>query len=57
VDDSLAALRVACHDPGTLAALVREDDPWLPTGCRAWVVRGLLLHLLSEAPSRLPLQS
>jgi Mycothiol maleylpyruvate isomerase N-terminal domain len=49
VDDSLAALRVAYHDLGTLAASLSEDDSWLPTGCRGWVVRDLLLHLLSDA--------
>jgi hypothetical protein len=49
VDDSLGALRVAYDDLAALAASLGEEDCWLPTGCRGWVVRDLVLHLLSDA--------
>jgi hypothetical protein len=47
--DVLEALRVAYADLADLAASVSEREAWLPTGCAGWVVRDLLLHLLSDA--------
>src|SRR5262249_30999249 len=49
VEDPLAALRVAYGDLTVLAASLTEEDSWLPTGCRGWVMRDLVLHLLSDA--------
>ncbi len=49
MQDSLAALRVAYDDLAVLAASLSEEDSWLSTGCRGWVVRDLVLHLLSDA--------
>ena len=49
MEDPLAALRVAYDDLAALAASLREQDSWLPTRCLGWVVRDLVLHLLSDA--------
>ena len=49
MEDPLATLRVAYDDLGALAASLSEEESWLPTGCRGWVVRDLVLHLLSDA--------
>jgi hypothetical protein len=46
---SSAALRIAYSDLATIAATLGEPDAWRPTRCAGWVVRDLLLHLLSDA--------
>lgn len=49
VTPALAALRIAYSDLTTIALSIDEADAWRPTRCPGWVVRDLLLHLLTDA--------